>query len=220
MMHIALGWEYRGRRVKQGLVVYIACEGERGLSARAEAFRQKHLGEEESVPGFYLLTTRLDLVTDHKQLIADIRDQLGGVVPVAIGIDTLNRSLAGSESSDEDMGCYIKAADAVREAFGCAVLIVHHCGVVDNRPRGHTSLTGAADAQIAVRRDEAGLVGGFDPWGRRTDARRIRCPTRVPHTLLSRHCSGHMDRRGSVSRASLRMQLDSAWEPVPLEKWL
>jgi hypothetical protein len=32
---------------------------------------------------------------------------------------------------------------------------VHHCGVDGSRPRGHTSLTGAADAQIAVSRDEA-----------------------------------------------------------------
>jgi len=74
---------------------------------------------------------------------------------VVVVIDTLNRSMNGSESSDEDMAAYIKAADAVREAFGCAVVIVHHCGVDGSRPRGHTSLTGAADAQIAVSRDVA-----------------------------------------------------------------
>ena len=33
------------------------------------------------------------------------------------------------------------------------VIIVHHCGVEGTRPRGHTSLTGAADAQLAVSRD-------------------------------------------------------------------
>jgi hypothetical protein len=26
-MHIALGWEYRGRKVKQGAVVYLVLEG-------------------------------------------------------------------------------------------------------------------------------------------------------------------------------------------------
>src|SRR6185437_16515633 len=30
-MHVALGWSYRDRRVAAGAVVYIACEGERGL---------------------------------------------------------------------------------------------------------------------------------------------------------------------------------------------
>jgi hypothetical protein len=31
------------------------------------------------------------------------------------------------------------------------VIVIHHCGTNDARPRGHTSLTGAADAQIAVK---------------------------------------------------------------------
>jgi AAA domain len=68
-------------------------------------------------------------------------------------IDTLNRSLFGSENRDEDMGAYIRAADAIREALGCTVAIIHHCGVAGDRPRGHTSLTGAVDAQLAVKRD-------------------------------------------------------------------
>jgi hypothetical protein len=50
------------------------------------------------------------------------------------------------------------AADAIREAFGCAVLIVHHCGIEGSRPRGHTSLTGVADSQLSVRRNEGGTV--------------------------------------------------------------
>jgi RecA-family ATPase len=73
-------------------------------------------------------------------------------------LDTLNRSLRGSESSDEDMTAYLKAADAIREAFDCAVIIVHHCGVDGTRPRGHTSLTGTVDAQLAVKRDASDNV--------------------------------------------------------------
>ncbi len=164
VMHPALGWEYRGRRVKQGTIVYVACEGERGLGARAEAFRRRHLAEDDSIPRFHLLATRLDLVADRQQLIDDIRAQLCADLPAAVVIDTLNRSIAGSESSDEDMGNYVKAADAIREAFRCAVLIIHHCGLDDNRPRGHTSLRGAADAEISVRRDESGLVTAAVVW--------------------------------------------------------
>jgi hypothetical protein len=33
------------------------------------------------------------------------------------------------------------------------VIIIHHCGVSGDRPRGHTSLTGAADTQLAVSRE-------------------------------------------------------------------
>ncbi len=56
------------------------------------------------------------------------------------------------------MSAYIKAADAVRDAFNCLVVLVHHCGLDATRPRGHTSLTGALDVQIAVKRDGAGGI--------------------------------------------------------------
>src|SRR5262249_5045768 len=55
---------------------------------------------------------------------------------------------------DEDMAAYLAAADAVQQAFDCLVVIIHHCGVNESRPRGHTSLTGAADVQISVKKDE------------------------------------------------------------------
>ena len=153
LLHVALGWMYRDRRVQQGPVVYCAFEGAEGFKARAEAFRRKHgLTADKSVP-LYLMPLRMDLVRDHEALIAAIKAQMGGEEPVAVGLDTLNRSLVGSESSDEDMSAYVNAGDAIREAFNCLVGIVHHCGIDGSRPRGHTSLTGPVEAQIAVRRD-------------------------------------------------------------------
>jgi hypothetical protein len=53
------------------------------------------------------------------------------------------------------MAAYISAADAIREEFGCAVIIVHHCGTDDSRPRGHSSLGAAVDVQLAVSREGA-----------------------------------------------------------------
>ena len=79
-------------------------------------------------------------------------------------IDTLNRSLAGSENSDKDMAAYIRAADVIREAFECTVAIIHHCGVSGDRPRGHSSLTAAADAQLAVKRDDEGVIRVKVEW--------------------------------------------------------
>jgi hypothetical protein len=152
--HIALGWDYRGRRVEQGTVVYVACEGQTGFKARVEAFKQARLSEETPTPPFHLLATRLDLAADADELIHDIAAQLGAVECSCIVLDTLNRSLGGSESKDEDMSAYIQACDKVRETFHCSVIVIHHCGIEGTRPRGHTSLSGAADAQIAVKRDD------------------------------------------------------------------
>jgi hypothetical protein len=152
MMHVALGWDYRGKRVHQGPVVYCAFEGQTGVEARVEAFRQRFLAEAHDPPPLYVMPVTLDLVRDHKELIAAIRATLGATCPVAVNLDTLNRSIRGSESSDEDMSAYVQAADAVREDLNCAVVVVHHCGHEGTRPRGHSSLIGALDAQLAVKR--------------------------------------------------------------------
>jgi hypothetical protein len=157
-LHVALGWPYRGRRVQQGRVVYVCLEGEIGFSARIEAFRQGRLGEEaEDVP-FFLLTTRLDLAAEASLLAKEIEDQIGAAGCAMIVIDTLNRSLNGSESADQDMATYIKGADLLREKFRGTVVIVHHCGHDATRMRGHSSLLGAADAVIAVKRDAADRI--------------------------------------------------------------
>jgi hypothetical protein len=154
-MHVALGWEYRGRKVRQGAVVYCALEGCAAFKNRIEGFRQARLADGADEVPFHLMASPLSLVVDQAALIVSIRDALGAGLPAVVVIDTLNRSLSGSESDDKDMAAYVKAADAIRDAFDCAVVIVHHCGHEGTRPRGHSLLIGAVDAQIAVKRDAA-----------------------------------------------------------------
>jgi len=152
MMHVALGWPYRRRHVQQGPVVYCLFEGLAGFSARAEAFRRVHLSEDSEAVPFYLMPTKLALVKQHRALIDSIRQQCPDQTPSAVVIDTLNRSFTGSESNDTDMTAYVGACDAIREAFHCATVVVHHSGLEAGRPRGHTSLLGAADGQIAIKK--------------------------------------------------------------------
>jgi hypothetical protein len=154
LMHVALGRAYRGRRVQQGGVVYLALEGGSGFSRRVEAWRRCH-GYRGPAP-FHLIGIPIDIIADHVVLIADIRAQTTN--PSVVCIDTLNRGLNGSENKDEDMARFIRAADAIHGAFGCVVVIVHHCGVARSRPRGHTSLSCACDAQIAVERKDNGSI--------------------------------------------------------------
>jgi hypothetical protein len=154
-LHIAAGWEYRGRRVQQATVVYIALEGRHGLPARIEAFKRHHsVGEAP----FYLITKPLDLIAKADALITSIEAQFGATKPGVIFIDTLNRSLVGSESKDEDMARYLAAAGKLEDRFKCLVVVVHHCGIDATRPRGHTSLSGAVEVQIAVKRGNPGEV--------------------------------------------------------------
>jgi hypothetical protein len=157
-MHVALGWPYRGHRVQQGAIVYLALEGGHGFRNRVEAWRRRHLAEHRNPVPFYLLDVPVDLVADRDKLITAIRAQLGEQSPAGVVIDTLNRALIGDENKSDDMAKFIRAADMIRAAFGCVVIIIHHCGVAGSRPRGHTSLSGADDVQIAVERSEDGTI--------------------------------------------------------------
>ena len=97
IMHVVLEREYRGRRVQQGPAVYCCFEGQSGIKARVEAFRQHFLQEQANDVPFYLQPVTIDLVKEHVELINAIRAALGKTNPVVIVLDTLNRSLAGSE---------------------------------------------------------------------------------------------------------------------------
>ena len=120
--------------------------------------KQHGNGGEQNVP-FYLIRQPFDLIADHQILIAAIRDELGKAAPAVIVIDTLNRAMGGGdENKSDDMGKFIKALGAVQAAFDCLILVVHHCGIVGTRPRGHTSLAGADDVQIRIERDKDGAI--------------------------------------------------------------
>jgi hypothetical protein len=169
VMHIALGRMYRGRKVQGGTVVYLALEGGSGFAGRIEAWRQRHLAEEPDPVPFFLLDVPIDLIGEHKELIAAIRAQVADA-PVVVVVDTLNRAIVGDENKSDDMSKFIRAADAIRLAFGCLIVIIHHCGIAKNRPRGHTSLAGADDAQIAVEKNKDGIITAVVEHARDTEA--------------------------------------------------
>jgi hypothetical protein len=158
-LHIALGWDYRGRRVHSGPVVYFAFEGAHGLRARAAAFRKAFLEEDNQREfPFYLVEADGQIERDRAAIIADIRAQLSDP-PVCVVFDTLNRSLGGDENSGMAMTGYVNAAGAISAAFGCAVIVVHHCGHDDSRMRGFSGLGGNVDCQIRITRDpHSGLI--------------------------------------------------------------
>jgi len=87
VMHVALGWPYRDRRVQQGSVVYCAFEGQSGIKGRVEAFRQHRLAEEQSDPvPVYVVPAIMDLAKDHSELIDAIK--AGNVTPTVVWCST------------------------------------------------------------------------------------------------------------------------------------
>jgi hypothetical protein len=152
--HIAIGSTWRGIRVKQSAVLYLAAEGGRGALNRMFALRQEH--GICDVP-MALKRAGLDLLHDQADLqhITDLAAEVMRLkpgLPLVIVIDTLSRIMAGGdENSAADMTALIRNIDAVREATGAHIMLVHHTGKDTARgARGHSSLRAATDTEIEV----------------------------------------------------------------------
>jgi KaiC/GvpD/RAD55 family RecA-like ATPase len=163
-MHVSLGWEWQGRRVRQGGVVYIAGEGVHGIQNRVAAFRKHHGIITTDVP-FAVIPAALDLrseAADTGRLIDTIGEAESTLrCPVRLlVVDTLSRALAGgNENSPDDMGAFVMHVDRIRQACGAHVLNLHHSGKDGTRgARGHSLLRAAVDTEIEITRDaEAGI---------------------------------------------------------------
>ena len=157
-VHVSMGWAYRDHAVRKGLVIYCAFEGGHGYKGRIEAIRRHYkIADDIDVP-LFVMPGQVDLIKDAQSLVKEFQSQLIGELPAAVILDTLNRSLTGSESSDKDMTLYVKAAEEIRKAFGCVCVIVHHCGYDDTHARGHTSLPAAVDAELSVERSASSPI--------------------------------------------------------------
>ena len=60
----------------------------------------------------------------------------------------------GDENSARDMGMAIQAIDHIRRATKATVILVHHTRKDGDSERGSTSLRGAADSMISLRRED------------------------------------------------------------------
>ncbi len=155
---IATGKQWHGQDVSQGAVFYIAGEGTAGLKRRFRAWEIAHGIDTSPFPLFQsggaadLLN--LSNVTLLTRTIAEASKE-AGVQPKLIVIDTLARNFGGGNENDtKDMNMFIRHIDALRAAWNCTVLVVHHTGHGStDRGRGSSALKAAVDAEYQVKRD-------------------------------------------------------------------
>lgn len=157
--HVGLGREWRGHRVRQGLVIYVVAEGDRGMKLRQAAWRREH-GE-----------AMKDVLFLPEPVQADERRRPGEggwsvlveacrrLQPVLVIIDTQARVTIGlKENDNSDMSYYAEQADRIKRVTGACVLTVHHMGRKGDDARGASSIDGAQDAEIKVVRKGKGLT--------------------------------------------------------------
>lgn len=151
--HIASGRPWQGRETSQGLVVYVAAEGGRGIFQRIAALKQHYGGSPplDIVPcSINLLSSKADI----EALLSLVKDaeRAHGVPTKLLVIDTLSRALAGGdENTSTDMGAFVKNADKIREKIKASLLFVHHSGKdAAKGARGWSGLRAATDTEIEI----------------------------------------------------------------------
>lgn len=157
-LHVALGWPWQGRKVKQGLVIYLCAEGVSGLRNRVEAFRRHH--DVKGVP-FALIPVAIDMQApdaDVNRLIDAIRqaEEHFGERAVMVVIDTISKTFGAGKENTDDMVTYVSNCQRVASEFECLTMAVHHRpkDAESEDPRGHSSLKGGSEAVIIVEAGE------------------------------------------------------------------
>ena len=146
------GMAWRGRRVKQGRVVYICAEGAGGFRNRLVAYQQAHQCE----LGIGVIANAPNLLQKDDAL--DVCRAIGKADVVII--DTFAQTTpGGNENAAEDMGKALAHCKGIHRATGAVVVLVHHAGKDLSRgARGWSGLKAAADAELEVLRLESGRM--------------------------------------------------------------
>lgn len=149
---IATGTLWQNQSVIAGAVVYVAAEGQTGMSRRIKAWE---IANSKKVEHLYILGQSL-LVSEasaRKTLIESIHDieNKNNIKVQLVVFDTLARNFDGDENSSDAMGKFIHGCDLLKAETDCSILCVHHCGKdVSKGGRGSTALIGACDFEFQV----------------------------------------------------------------------
>ncbi|MHB1300818.1 MAG: AAA family ATPase [Burkholderiales bacterium] len=157
VMAIVQGTAWFGHRIASCGVIYLAAEGEHGISRRIDAYLRE-FRVERSLP-LEIIPSAVNLLNepqDMKDVLLAIRDAESRIGKASVlVIDTLSRCMAGGdENSATDMTTFIANLDHLRREIDGLVIVVHHLGKdVAKGARGHSSFFAALDACIAVQRN-------------------------------------------------------------------
>ena len=172
---IGLGFDYHSHPVRQGTVIYIAGEGQMGISKRFKALALNHQASPE---GVHVSELPMDLLSKKSlEKVMGAIEQLPEITLVII--DTFNRNFTGEENSAKDIAIVMQCCDRIREATGASIMIVHHSGHNENRSRGSSALKAAMDVEYVVSK-KGNLV-----TLKNTKAKDIEKPTDLQYALKS-----------------------------------
>lgn len=163
-LHMAFGQDdWFGDKIDQpdgAAVIYLAGEGASGFKSRVSAWMTRHAIDPGHRDHFYLLAESVNFMApdDVKRLALTLRQSISGPVGMVV-VDTVSRAMPGAdENLQKEMTLFVRACDAIKAAFGCVVLGVHHANK-NGDMRGSTVLLGAGDFVFKLDRKKGASVG-------------------------------------------------------------
>lgn len=153
---IARGILWRGCKVRQGRVAYIAAEGAGGFRKRLQAYAQAQQID--------LATLELGVIHAAPNMMepkdaADVAKAVtawGGADLIIV--DTFAQVMPGAnENAGEDVGKALTHCKRIHESTGAMIMLIHHAGKDTSKgARGWSGLRAAADAELEVVRETIG----------------------------------------------------------------
>lgn len=152
---IATGSKWHNHSTLKSAVVYVAAEGQMGISKRIKAWE---IATGQQVEQLYILGQAVVMsdTTEQNNLIQAIHEleKHNDIKVGLIVLDTLARNFGGDENSGDAMGKFIRGCDLVKTSTGASIVAIHHSGKdVSKGGRGHSSLNAAIDCEFQVSHD-------------------------------------------------------------------
>ena len=140
---VSTGAPFLGRPTAQGRVLYVSTEGD---------VRKRFVADGLDLPNVDTCSESVDLMVpeDVDALCQHIQQQGYSLVVYDVFVECM----IGDENSTEDMAAAMRGVRAIRDATGCAQLIVHHSNKAGEAMRGSSVLMGAADNELQIKRTE------------------------------------------------------------------
>jgi hypothetical protein len=153
---IARGVEWRGKRVRQGRVAYIAAEGGGGFRKRLKAYGQHNEIDLASLElGVIHAAPNMMEAKDAADVVKAIKAWGGADIVI---VDTFAQVMPGAnENAGEDVGKALTHCKRIHELTGAMIILIHHAGKDASKgARGWSGLRAAADAELEVVREATG----------------------------------------------------------------
>jgi hypothetical protein len=163
---VASGLDFHGHKVKKtGPVIYIAGEGQAGITKRVKAWETANHKDIKDCP-FFISSKPANLGNDDlmqhvENAVKAVAEQYGNIALIIV--DTWARSLTGNENSQEDTQAAIRSLDDLRNKYQCSAVIVHHTGHENSdRGRGSSNLPAALDQEYKISLNKKSNIISFE----------------------------------------------------------